>query len=101
MPEAALRATSTVPATAFRPLQAPASGAAVRPEARLEVPAYDFAAALALERELGVSHVLGQILARRGFSDVAGARAFLAAADEHDPAEFTGIDAAVELITGH
>ena len=101
MPEAALRATPTVAATALRPLQAPAAGAAARPQARLEVPAYEFAAALALERELGVSHVLGQILARRGFSDAAGARAFLAAADEHDPAEFTGIDAAAELITGH
>ena len=37
------------------------------PEPRLEIPPYELPAALALERELGVSHVLAQILVRRGW----------------------------------
>jgi single-stranded-DNA-specific exonuclease len=109
MPEAALKATrnappapaAPAPAAALRPVPAVSPGAARRPEPRLEVPPYDFAASLALERELGVSHVLGQILVRRGLTDAASARAFLAAGEEHDPSEFTGIDDAVAVIGRH
>jgi single-stranded-DNA-specific exonuclease len=104
MPEAALKATRNAPpapAAPLRPVPAAARGTARKPEPRLELPAYDFAASLALERELGVSHVLGQILVRRGLADAASARAFLAAAEEHDPSEFTGIDDAVAVIERH
>ena len=52
---------------------------------RLEIPSYRSPTALALERELGVSHALAQILVRRGLGEPAAARAFLAAGEAHDP----------------
>jgi single-stranded-DNA-specific exonuclease len=72
---------------------------AVRP--RLEVPPYRVADALALERELGVGHVLAQILVRRGLAEPATARRFLDAGDTHEPSAFAGIDHAVSLIRRH
>jgi single-stranded-DNA-specific exonuclease len=71
------------------------------PTPRLEIPAYDFEAACALERELGVSHVLGQVLVRRGLGDPAAARAFLAADEAYDPEAFLGIGDAVAMIRRH
>ncbi len=65
-------------------------------DARLEIPPCPPEAVLALERALGVSSALGQVLVRRGLGDPAVARAFLAAQDEHDPALFAGIDRAVD-----
>ncbi len=59
------------------------------------------AAVFALERELGVSGALAQVLVRRGLGDAAAARAWLAADERHEPAAFAGIDAAVALICGH
>ena len=47
---------------------------------------YEVAAAERLAAGLGVSRVVGTILARRGFTDVAEARRFLAAGERHDPA---------------
>ncbi len=67
----------------------------------LDIPTYDLPAALALERELGVSHVLAQVLVRRGLSDVGAARAFLEPSEGHDPGAFAGIDRAVALIERH
>jgi len=49
------------------------------PESRLQIAAYAFSAAARLERELGVSHALAQVLVRRGLGDPASARAWLAA----------------------
>ncbi len=72
-----------------------------RPTPRLEIPTYDFAAGQRLERELGVSHVLAQILVRRGMPDPAGARAFLDAGEHHEAAALDGIDRAVSLIQSH
>ncbi len=68
---------------------------------RIELAPYDLGAALELERELGVSHVLAQILVRRGNRDVAAARAFLRADERHDPVCFDGIDASLALIQRH
>src|SRR5690242_14322679 len=68
------------------------------PAPRLEVPEYELAAALELRRELGVSHAFAQVLVRRGLSDPQAARDFLGAAETHDPAEFSGIDVAVDAI---
>ncbi|MGI8592927.1 MAG: single-stranded-DNA-specific exonuclease RecJ [Solirubrobacteraceae bacterium] len=68
---------------------------------RLEIPAYDFAAAQRLERELGVSHVLAQVLVRRGYAEPACARAFLAADETHDSNRFDGIEEAVATILRH
>ena len=100
MPEAALLHTE--------PVELPRSDVALRavPDAapaapRLEIPAYDLTAALALERELGVSHVLAQVLVRRGLSDVHAARAFLEPTEEHDPSAFSGIERAIALIERH
>jgi len=70
-------------------------------EPRLEIPSCPPATVLALERALGCSSALGQVLVRRGLGDAAAARAFLAAEDEHDPALFDGIDRAVALIAQH
>src|SRR5579884_3306228 len=85
-----------VPSTAGRE---PRAYEAPRP--RLELPPYDFAAALALERELGISHALAQILVRRGLHEPAAARTFLSADDRDDPAAFAGIDRALEMISSH
>jgi single-stranded-DNA-specific exonuclease len=73
----------------------------VRPAPRLDIPPYDFTAALSLERELGISHVLAQVLVRRGLSDAASARAWLAADEQHPPAAFEGMDDASELVLRH
>ena len=67
----------------------------------LDIAPFSVASALELQAELGVSFPVAQILTRRGFGDVASARAFLAAAEEHEPAAFGGIDVAVESILGH
>jgi single-stranded-DNA-specific exonuclease len=67
----------------------------------LEIPAYDLAAALRLERELGVSHVLAQVLVRRGLAEVSAARAFIEPSEVHDPSAFTGIDRALAVIERH
>ncbi len=68
---------------------------------RLQIAPCDVAAALALERELGVSHPVAQVLVRRGFADLASARAWLAAGERHDPSQFKGIDGACGLILDH
>ncbi len=68
---------------------------------RLELAEYDLASALALERELGVGHVLAQVLVRRGLGDPAAARAFLEAQEQHPPDAFAGMAATVDLIQRH
>jgi single-stranded-DNA-specific exonuclease len=69
--------------------------------ARIELDPYDFAAARRLAAELGVSHVLAQILVRRGLGETADARAFLAAADAHPLDAFGGLRDAAGRILGH
>ena len=59
------------------------------------------ASVLRLERELGVSHPVAQVLVRRGMADPADARAWLAADERHDVSLFDGIDVAVETILRH
>jgi single-stranded-DNA-specific exonuclease len=68
------------------------------PGARFEIPACAEADVHRLERELGVSGPIAQVLVRRGFGEPARARAFLAAEDEHPPAAFAGIGEAVASI---
>jgi len=68
---------------------------------RLEIPTVRLETVELLERELGVSSVLAQALARRGLGDPAAAREFLEADTAHRPGEFRGIGAAVELVLGH
>src|SRR6478735_7323558 len=70
-------------------------------EPRLEIPSCRLEDVWRLERELGVSSALGQVLVRRGLGRPAAARAFLAADEAHDPSGFNGIDQAVELILRH
>jgi single-stranded-DNA-specific exonuclease len=76
-------------------------GASPRPQPRLEIAPYDLDAALALERDLGASHVLAQILVRRGLADPAAARDFLEASEEYPPSALRGIDRAVETVGRH
>ncbi len=74
---------------------------AQRAATRIEVPGYALADALRLERELGVSQLLAQVLVRRGFADPAAARAFLAADERHDPGCFEGLEVGLELVRRH
>jgi len=67
----------------------------------LRIPEYELRAALALERELGIGHILAQILVRRGLSAPDQARRFLEAREAHDARAFAGIDRALELIQRH
>src|SRR4051794_39395725 len=69
--------------------------------ARLDIPPCPVADVLALQRALGVSFVVGQVLVRRGLADPAAARAWLEARDVHDPAAFAGIDRAVGVVLDH
>lgn len=69
--------------------------------ALLQIDPCDVGAVIDLERELGVSHVLAQVLVRRGFGDPGAARAWLAADEHHDPSLFAGIDDACDLILMH
>ncbi|HUA04306.1 MAG TPA: single-stranded-DNA-specific exonuclease RecJ [Solirubrobacteraceae bacterium] len=100
MPEAA--------ALRSEPVELPRSDLALRavpdpvaPAPALDIPAYDLTAALVLERELGISHVLAQVLVRRGMSNVSVARAFLEPSEVHDPSAFAGIERTVDLIERH
>jgi single-stranded-DNA-specific exonuclease len=54
-----------------------------------------------LQRELGVSAPLAQVLVRRGYAEPASARAFLAGADEYSPEAFARIGEAVASIIAH
>ncbi|HET8977618.1 MAG TPA: single-stranded-DNA-specific exonuclease RecJ, partial [Solirubrobacteraceae bacterium] len=104
MVQAATLADVRVPVAPAPPLRLLAPDAApvsapARP--RLEIPGYALRDALALERELGIGHVLAQILVRRGLSEPQRAAEFLRAADRHPASAFTGIDRAVALIRRH
>jgi len=68
---------------------------------RLEIAPCPTAPAAALERELGVSGVVAQVLVRRGFDDPEAARAWLAADESHPPAAFAGMETAVALVRRH
>jgi single-stranded-DNA-specific exonuclease len=70
-------------------------------ERLLNIPPAPIAAVRALERRLGVSFALAQVLVRRGLGEEAAARAWLAAAERHDFGAFAGIDAAVEAVLSH
>ncbi len=91
---------TAAPCRPLRAVQDPAdaapAGAAVQP--RIDVPAYALEPALALERELGIGHVLAQVLVRRGLGDPGRAHIFLAANERHDPTAFSGIEAALATI---
>jgi single-stranded-DNA-specific exonuclease len=82
-------------------VETPVPGPPSRAAPRLEIAPYAVAEALALERELGVGHVLAQVLVRRGLGDPARAAAFLRADARHDPDAFAGIDRARDVIGHH
>jgi single-stranded-DNA-specific exonuclease len=54
-----------------------------------------------LQRELGVSGPVAQVLVRRGLADPQSASAFLGAEEEHPPAAFAGVEGAVATILEH
>ena len=72
-----------------------------RPDARFEITPYDFAAAERLSGELGLSHVLAQVLVRRGLGDASAARRFLEAEEAHPLESFGGLREAAGVILGH
>jgi single-stranded-DNA-specific exonuclease len=69
--------------------------------ARFEIPDCPRTEVARLQRELGVSGPLAQVLVRRGFSEPLAARSFLDAREEHCSAEFSGIEEAVQVILDH
>jgi single-stranded-DNA-specific exonuclease len=73
----------------------------VLPAPRLQIPACDVAATLRLQRELGISAVLAQVLVRRGFDDPGTARAWLAADDRHGLESFGGLAEAAGVVRRH
>ncbi|HWF54035.1 MAG TPA: single-stranded-DNA-specific exonuclease RecJ [Solirubrobacteraceae bacterium] len=79
----------------------PRPDAQAKPTPRLVLPPYDLGAALELERELGIGHVLAQVLVRRGLADPGEAQAFLNPSDAHSPLEFDGIEAVLETVGSH
>jgi single-stranded-DNA-specific exonuclease len=70
-------------------------------ERLLNIPPAPIASVRALERKLGVSFALAQVLVRRGLGEEGAAREWLAARERHDPGAFAGIDAAVALVLSH
>jgi single-stranded-DNA-specific exonuclease len=72
-----------------------------RQDARFDIAPYDFAAAERLGAELGLSHVLAQVLVRRGLADPAAARRFLEAEEAHPLDAFGGLRAAAGAILSH
>ncbi|HEX6026702.1 MAG TPA: single-stranded-DNA-specific exonuclease RecJ, partial [Solirubrobacter sp.] len=70
-------------------------------DARLSVTPYEFAAAARLAEALGCSHVLAQVLVRRGLGTPEAARSFLAADVAHPLAAWPGLDAVADRILGH
>ncbi len=70
-------------------------------DARLSVTPYEFAAAARLAADLGCSHVLAQVLVRRGLGEPETARAFLTAGATHPLGAWPGLDAVAERILAH
>jgi single-stranded-DNA-specific exonuclease len=70
-------------------------------DTRFAVTPYDYAAAERLSGVLGVSHVLAQVLVRRGLDEPEAAAAFLAGADAHPLDAFGGLRDAAARIRGH
>ena len=70
---------------------APRMGRMQSRSTRWESQPYDVAVAGRLAGELGVSRIVGAILARRGFADSEDARRFLAAEQRHDPLGLPGV----------
>jgi single-stranded-DNA-specific exonuclease len=68
---------------------------------RFEIPECSLAEVERLQRELGVSAPLAQVLVRRELAEPSIARAFLEASEEHSPELFAGIGEAVETILRH
>jgi single-stranded-DNA-specific exonuclease len=87
--------TALLPPTPAVETQRPPSP---EPPHRLEPAPYDLGAALRLERELGIGHVLSQILVRRGWSEPEVAGAFLEARTAHRASELDGIEEAAQTI---
>ena len=71
------------------------------PDVRFELAPYDFAAAERLSARLGVSHVLAQVLVRRGLGEPEAAQRFLAAEETHPLEAFGGLCEAAGAILGH
>ena len=71
------------------------------PDVRFELTPYDYASAERLSERLGVSHVLAQVLVRRGLAEPEAAQRFLAAEEEHPLDSFGGLSDAAGVILGH
>ncbi len=70
-------------------------------EPRFEISECDPAVVRRLQTQLGVSGALAQVLVRRGLSDPARARTFIAGDVEHPWSEFAGIEKAIATIRAH
>ena len=68
------------------------------PASSFSLQPFDYAEVCAIRDELGLAEPVAVTLVRRGHRTVDAARAFLEAAEEHDPFEFAGMDGVVERI---
>jgi single-stranded-DNA-specific exonuclease len=78
-----------------------AAATVARHDTRFTLPPYDYAAAERLSGELGVSHVLAQVMVRRGLWEVGAARAFLEAREAHPLDAFGGLREAAGRVLEH
>jgi single-stranded-DNA-specific exonuclease len=83
------------------PVEGPRADPPQRLVPRLDIKPAPVADVLRLERELGLSHPVAQVLVRRGLGDPDAARRWLAADTEHHHSEFQGMGDAVALILRH
>ncbi|HWT91862.1 MAG TPA: single-stranded-DNA-specific exonuclease RecJ [Solirubrobacteraceae bacterium] len=101
-PPAAVPVDEPAPLDAAAPVdETPPLVAAQPPEKRVEIAPVAMAEVLRLERELGVSHPVAQVLVRRGYAEPEAARAWLAADVAHPLSAFGGMDEAVAVILTH
>src|SRR5215207_1482365 len=72
--------------------------ASPEPARAFQADPYDYGEVRRLARELDLAEPVAVTLVRRGYRTVDAARRFLEAREEHDPAEFDGIDDVCERI---
>jgi single-stranded-DNA-specific exonuclease len=68
---------------------------------RFDIAACPAASVSRLQKELGISSVIAQVLVRRGLTDPQMARDFLSCEVEHDASEFAGMPQIVERLLAH
>ena len=72
--------------------------AAAEPARAFVADPYDYGEARRIAAALQLAEPIAVTLVRRGYRTIDAARDFLEAGDEHDPLQFEGMEAAVEIV---